>query len=628
MQITTYEQSLFALEMVGEDLAFGNRKVSEEDNVGLVFFRAKENGAKFLKATTEEKMTWWQRIKRFFGTKDFSQKVIAHLAHKTLKRFDKKLKFSGVGVSVETIKNVVSSVDLINKRVDAYNAGSWKRFLSKIFGIKEAVTKVDTSAMSDLIASLPKEAESDPLKGRVKYIPPKQEPPSTVPPPVIIPLKAPVDELVKVVSKPPRGIENPSCLCYCNSTIQLIAQDPELRASIWKDENSDTENAIKVLQEVIQDLKQQSPVFDGEKGKTLLRFCPGLTNAFVNTKIKILLEDIPKEIEKLQNQKKVRESLLLVLGELDKGGRESLSHDEEPLKSFNKAMQGLFPGLRDRGIQRDQQEFFLPLLEAIRSPEGRQKGLAFTIQNERDVFEKTVGETPGGTSAECVKKILQSDMDSLRKLKCVYALITIPTVRPVEESQEEPIVLIHPEADVPRQHVKNHFYDMKLENVELDGILGNDKNQPLLAEVPELKPFLESMVDKESKKLPPVWRSQTWFIKGEPKKCLPVYIARFADVNRKNQNKVVCDAILKLPIEGKDAYASYEIKSITCHSGSGSLQGGHYFHYRPENGSPRDEKGMPTNWIRISDSSVRHVAWKDIAETVYSEAVFYDYNLI
>lgn len=543
-----------------------------------IFFRVldKQDSSESLGVAKWNELTFFQKVKFFFGAGEFSLRTVERLALATLRVKANKRKFSHL--KKEQKESVERIIQYLWDKIAIHNTP--RMSVARLFRDRKPI---DASPLEKLMKNLKVKAAAKPVTPRSSQVG------------------------RSVAADLARGIENPGCLCYCNSVIQLIHSSPSLRKQIWHDEKKETDALCASLEALNAELQKEEPnlndhALDDHRAR-VWDACPSLRNKLEEEKIPLLREDVPETLLTLRNQQVVRTSLLAVLAELDKSGA-ALSHEAEPMKSFIQAMEGLWPEVGETSKQQDASEFFLHLLEALLPPEKRE-GRDFYVRKVR----------AGKEESACLREALLHK----RVEPTLENLVAAATIRSAEDTDDEatPMLVLHPNDKGEDQALGEVFADVKRQDLYLENFATKEQN-PWLTKT-HLK-ILQKAADKKGK-LPPIMVSETHEIKGTPPTFLPINIARFRDQGdgsyTKNKHPVKVPLHLDVPVKGTLQQASYTLKGITVHHG-GSLNGGHYVTYVPDI--------YPTSWMELSDSRVKKVSWASIRALVERNATLLIYD--
>lgn len=583
------QSSLKEIEKAGEFLC---RNVNADGYKETpIFYRVlnSKGTVESIHAARWSELTFVQKIKFFFGYEEFSLNTIERLFRATFESKAQKQKF--FKLSEKDRAAIAQSFCMLSMKIISHNSPKWNplRFISR------DTAPIDLQPMESLREELRMNVLQEAAPSRRDL----------------------VQKLKQPIPSVGRGIINPGCLCYCNSVIQLIHSSTKLKNAIWKDEENTTDALIHSLEALNAELKKQKPNIENhsldEDRQRIFDECPSLRTKLIDKNIPSLIKDVPAFITKLQNQKRVRESLREVLAALDQKGTQ-LSHKSNPMKPFITAMEHLFPELKNIDQQQDAALFFLSILEAILPPETRE-GENFQVSK---FYEST--DTP---------KKLQEKLLSGEIPPTVQNLVAASEIASLKSTDAEltPLLVLHPSKGKKNeaQSLTEVFLNPTTQDLYLENFATAEYN-PWLTDA--FLAILRRAADKKGK-IPPIPCFEVKDIKDVPPTFLPINIARFSNegaVTSKNTHPVKAPFHLEVHKRKDDSSVSYTLKGITVHHGV-DQDGGHYITYIPQPSSPVDEDGVPTKWIELSDDSVHTRSWKLIRKDVEQNATLYMYDL-
>lgn len=177
------------------------------------------SGREMLVATLVKRLSWIDRIKLFFGHSDFRLNTIQRVATEAVCTSTRVLESSDYA-------HIEFALKVLNSSIQSYN----QKILTKIFR-RSTLETIDSSTVQVWKKAHPKQ---------------KQAP--RVPPQV---QEQPEEPYVSFLTRI-RGIQNPGCLCYCNSSIVALFASPAFRQLLTQEDNL----LAKQLRAVFEDLQK------------------------------------------------------------------------------------------------------------------------------------------------------------------------------------------------------------------------------------------------------------------------------------------------------------------------------------------------------------------------------------
>jgi hypothetical protein len=250
MQVGTTD-TLFALSRYGE---YSNRAENDvsKSMPRIVLKRVYDDAGRQILVTRQvNKLSFFDRIKLFFGHNDFRLQTIQSVAQAAIQDVS-------TPIIKEDYKNMMIGVSRLNRSISSHNS-------SKIFWIfsKSILNYIDTSAR-------------EPLKD------------------------AYFNKLTRI-----RGLANPGCLCYCNSTIIALFASQAFRRALEHATTPLAEKLRKVFAELDKPgeaLSHTKPGVLRELNEELQKIFPHLKNIYEQQDASELLSPLLKEVFKCKGR--------------------------------------------------------------------------------------------------------------------------------------------------------------------------------------------------------------------------------------------------------------------------------------------------------------------------------------
>lgn len=278
-----------------------------------------------------------------------------------------------------------------------------------------------------------------------------------------------------------------------------------------------------------------------------------------------------------------------------------------PLHDFNIALQPVFPPLARYGEQQDASELMIIMLDVLFQKRSSLFSVIQTVRRPR--LDRAVADE------RCRRSC------GVPPIEAIYIPSIDSEVDPQASDHQTHVVHLTIPEGVACFTLDDFFRGQTYsEHVEVDAILGSEKNRAWLTE--EKRAALVA-AGGSTGKLPSVCVTASARITSPAPALLPVYVSRFSERGDKNTTPCQAPFILSVPVD--DGLVQYILRSVIVHGGS-SRHHGHYYVYIPDP-SALDIHGDPVKWVKASDSEPKRVySWLHVKEDVEHQGVIYIYD--
>ena len=512
----------------------------KKDKTSLIFRRAyipsigNEPPLEYLQIVPRNTLTLWQSILRFFGHSNYKYETVKRLISEAQR------KYSDFKPTMIEYDNIVSAIHHVNKEMSRVRG-------SKILGIFQRTVPSDVSVTVPSLADIKPESSN----GKPKSLPtpplqPKPEPLFTNPPPY---------------ARPPgaiKGLVNPLCFCYYNSSLKLLWTSAGLRQMV---ERSHTP-AAALLRNLFTELEkggdalaheEELPLYSEEssplKGLDRFLFERATSPEMIFSKL--------ADVEAQQDAEEFMSALLAEVLELQISPTTS-----KPLVT-----------LQREKVRRDKITDSEQLEEARKQSRPPLAAMRLGIVDSSEQLRSTVvkmnivGEKPS----------IQRFFNGTRYHETVYADAVIgddENKKWLTSKQKK--ALRDAEASSPTQSL---------------GTVEVEEKYVLARGVPPS--FLPIQVARF--RSVPQHAADGTIMRDEAGRPIALLEKDFTPVE--------APFLLSVPVEGGGT-EQYVLRGIDVHRDGASIHSGHYVTYIPDPTAPLDKEGRPTKWFQHSDTHI------------------------
>ncbi len=517
----------------------------------------------YLEIVPLNKLTWWQSVLRFFGHSAYRHETVSRLIQQA------EQKYSDFKPTMPEYLNIVSAIHHVNKEMTRVRG-------TKILGLFLRTVPSDIPIVVPSLADI------------------KQEPavakPKPIPTPLLQATQRPVYTHPPAYARSPgtiKGLVNPLCLCYDNSSLKLLWTSTGLREML-KQSHSPAARLLELLFAELE--KGGDPPLAHAQGEEILLY----EGSSPLKKLDRFLfekatspEMIFAKIALVDQQQDAEEFVSALLAEV----LQSAAPDSKPLVTLHREKVR-----KDKITDKEQLE------EARKKPSPPLAALRLGIIDSSERLQSNVvtmnivGEEPS----------IQRFFNGTRYHETVYADAVIGDEENKKIlSQEQKDALLKTERESPT-------HSLGEVEVEEKYILARGTSPPFLPiQVARFHSELQRNDD------------------GTPvldKKGRPIAMVE------KDPTPIKVPFLLSVPVEREgseeERSESYVLRGICVHRGGESIHSGHYVTYIPDPSAPLNAEGNPTKWFQQSDTVITPMGWDNpmLQEDITRNGYLYLYD--